>query len=188
MNINKYLDLITDGIAKPKMMSLVESVIKPAVDCGSAVESFELAFSLDNAVGEQLDIIGDIVGVSRMIPFVPTTGDRKMSDDEYRIVLMLGIAKDNWDGTMRGVYDSLKGVFGENMPIKYIDNQNMSVDIEVYNNLTQRMLELISASDVMLIPMGVSKNVALIGGEVGCTAYVYGAISGIEWEDSVNAD
>lgn len=186
MNIRDYTDLTT--IDKPKFNALVESVLSPIISGGGVIESFDLAFLLDNAVGEQLDIIGEIVGVSRLIPFVPTVGDREMSDDEYRVILMFGIAKNNWDGSIDGVYKALQGVFGDNLPIAYVDNQNMTIDVQVYGSLSSRMIELMSASDVLLVPMGVGKTVSIVGGSVDCTAGVYSVISGIEWEESVDAN
>jgi len=65
-NINDYLKLITsEHNQKPNFMALVSLLAQAGVDQQNLLASFSDLFDVDEAVGDQLDKIGQWVGVSR---------------------------------------------------------------------------------------------------------------------------
>ena len=66
MDIEKYKLLIpNENYRKEKYMKFVEAVLTPVMNQGSLVESMEQAFDIYNAAGDQLDILGELVGIDR---------------------------------------------------------------------------------------------------------------------------
>lgn len=68
MQISDYESLITSQHRdKPRFMAMVAAVVAPYVDMQETAAALPAAFDLDNAVGKQLDIIGEWVGLSRVL-------------------------------------------------------------------------------------------------------------------------
>jgi Protein of unknown function (DUF2612) len=68
-----YLGLITSEYQNsPKMIEWAQSLIKPLTDAAICAASMYQAFDINTAVGVQLDILGEILGVSRILTFTPT--------------------------------------------------------------------------------------------------------------------
>ena len=76
IDISTYLNRITsEHKVQPKFMGLVEARLKPFIDIFECLEEIDKAFDLDTATGNQLDIIGEYVGVKRLLNFQPTYAD-----------------------------------------------------------------------------------------------------------------
>jgi len=54
-------------IDKPNMVAFTESLVKPLEEIEAQLCGFENAFNIDEAVGDQLDLIGQIVGFPRVV-------------------------------------------------------------------------------------------------------------------------
>lgn len=155
MLIDAYKDLVpTNNITKPKFMGFLDAILTPAIQLGALVETLGYAFDLGNAAGDQLDIIGELVGVSRLLPEKPSIGDRLMNDEEYLMCIRLKIAQNEWDGTNESAINAYKDAMGDRITVTYVDNQNMSVDIIVSGTTTTREAEVLFLSDSLLVPAG----------------------------------
>jgi len=67
-DVEKYLDLITAfHRGKPKFSAMVEAVAKCSVDAQNVYAQMVDAYDLDQAVGVQLDAVGEWVGISRNV-------------------------------------------------------------------------------------------------------------------------
>lgn len=150
-----YLALITSEHAdKPLFRQTVSASVAPFV----RLQEFETlaitATTIDNAVGVQLDWIGQWVGVSRNVPvpitgvyfswddtvadgwdsgvwfgaFDPTSGLTQLPDDDYRILIKAKIVANNSSGTIPEIYDILDAAFPANT-IDVIDNQDMTMEV-----------------------------------------------------------
>lgn len=112
------------------------------------------ATSVDNAVGVQLDWIGEWVGISRRVPvpitgvyftwddtaadgwdsgiwkgeFDPDSGMSELPDDDYRILIKSKIVANNSSGTIPEIYAILDAAF-PSVVIDVIDNQDMTMDV-----------------------------------------------------------
>lgn len=70
--LQDYLDLIPPpNNIKPKYMQWVAANLQPYIDLQNLAEQILGAFHIDTAVGNQLDIIGDILNRSRTLDFTP---------------------------------------------------------------------------------------------------------------------
>ena len=143
-------------------IGFLDVILDPIIESGSLIETMGEAFDINNASGEQLDIIGEMVGISRLLPVVPTIGNREMDDDEYLMCIRMSIARNNWDGTNESAVRLYEDVLGSAFSIYYIDNQDMTVDINITGVSTIREAEVLFLTDVLLVPAGVAKNAVVI--------------------------
>lgn len=181
-----YASLITEkNYEREKYMLFVRSMLKPAMGLQELIDSFNNVYDLDGASGVQLDEIGAIVGASRLLSYKPQTGTREMDDDEFRIVIKLTIAMNAWNGTLGELEPLYKNIFGDTATIRYIDNQDMTVTINVYGDLSTRETEILEKSGLLLVPVGVGKEVIKSGEDVVVSLYAGLDISGIERVDTV---
>ena len=86
-----YLDFISPhNRGKPHFSALAEAVLSQANDLFALLASLPSAWSLEVAVGPQLETLGAWVNIPR---------PPNASDDDYRLLLRARIAAQNWDGT-----------------------------------------------------------------------------------------
>ena len=135
--INPYLDLVTWEHQKPKYLdTILHSIRGHAQTIERLIRLYEL-FDIDTAVGQQLDYVGQWVGVTRYIstemenvffswdrdkvgweqgtwwqPFTNTTELFKLEDEHYRLLLRARIVSNQWDGTIPGAYTAWDTLFG----------------------------------------------------------------------------
>lgn len=144
MNIIPYLNLIpSHNREKPKFISWLSASLIQVDDTEAMLKTFEAEFDLDTAVGNQLDVVGKLVGVSRQLNFQPVSDSPIVNDAIYRRMIKAKIAKNQWDGK----YETLTTIWNEFFPdIQLIvtDNQNMTVDILVFgigDNLEREIIQ-----------------------------------------------
>jgi hypothetical protein len=166
-----YLDLITSEYqGLPNFEGTISAVVSVLVQIQILLASIIDIFDLDlMPVGDQLDIIGQWVGVQRQIttpilgvfftwddvaidgwdsgtwqdPNQPD-GVTILPDDAYLTLINATIAINTWDGTTNGIYDIWASILPQyNLIIQ--DNQNMSFNAAlqgvVPDALTQGLFE-----------------------------------------------
>lgn len=70
--INDYLELITSQYQNsPKYKKWVERLLTPYIDTQKLASTLYTYFDIDKAVGKQLDMLGEVIGVKRLLPFQP---------------------------------------------------------------------------------------------------------------------
>lgn len=70
--INDYLELITSQYQNsPKYKKWVERLLAPYIDTQKLASTLYTYFDIDKAVGKQLDMLGEVIGVKRLLPFQP---------------------------------------------------------------------------------------------------------------------
>lgn len=139
VDISQYLSKITsEHASKPKFVAAVAASIQPLVDAQNVALSLQTLFDLDTAVGEQLDMTGQRIGLTRYITepipqiyfswatpgsgwgqadwyldsFVqPPTQVVTLDDVHYRMLLKARVAANIWDGTISGAYAAWDIVF-----------------------------------------------------------------------------
>lgn len=182
MTIQDYLNLITSNFAaQPNFTSMISYDVSPLVQVQSLLASMIPLFDLDTPpVGNQLDIIGQWVGVSRNVA-VPITGvfftwDSTPSvgwdygtwaadptetvitvlpDDAYLTLIKGKIAANNWDGTTDGAYAIWNQLFPA-FTILIQDYQNMSYAVGIVGGVIDSLtLALITGGYIPLRPEGV---------------------------------
>ena len=159
IDIKTYLNRITSQHkTKPKYMEFLAARLEPFIDLARVLESFDEAFDLEKAVGVQLDIIGQFVGLNRLLTFQPEGGlSPVLKDDMYRILLKAKISKNNWNGTATGMYELWQTLFPE-YTILIRDNQDMTMTVYTDMSTPFMLSQLIQYEYIIPKPMGVMFN------------------------------
>lgn len=125
-------------------------------DISNCLASVPVAFDLDFAIGVQLDILGQLIGASRSVPFQPSGGVSPILDDKtYRILLKATIANNTWDGTIGSLYPIWNDLFPGGR-IAIIDNQNMTATIIMTGTFTSIIQDLITNGLIVPRPQAVA--------------------------------
>lgn len=184
-DISDYTGLVTSEHAdKPKFMATVSALAQCFVDLQNVELSIPFAFDLDQAVGVQLDAVGEWVGITRNVntplagvyfsfdidglgfgqgvwkgPFDPDSGVVSLDDDTYRLLIRAKIGANNWDGTLGTSAAILNSIFGGGTYVFIVDNGDMSIDYGIAGTLPSALfLALLRGGYIPLKPESVHIN------------------------------
>lgn len=193
MTEKDYLDLITsEHRDKPKFTQMISLCIAPILQVQSLLTAMIPLFDVDIATGDQLDIIGKWVGISRNVsipiedvyfswdgdftlgwdygtwqPSLSPLSVTKLPDDAYRTLVKAKIAANRWDGTTDGAYRIWEQVFSH-LTILIQDNQDMSYNLAVVGGIVDTLtLALITGGYIPLKPEGVRVNAYYVSVNTG---------------------
>ena len=159
MSIYYYLGLLTSEYRlAPNLNSWLYDLLSPLNDTTNMLAGMTEAFDLGSAQGLQLDVAGQIAGVSRTVGFQPSGGVSPVLDDAtYDLLIQATIAANQWDGTESTLYTIWKQLFpGGNINI--IDNQDMTCTIVLTGAFTSIIQDLIVNGYIVPRPEGVEYN------------------------------
>ncbi|WP_435321790.1 DUF2612 domain-containing protein [Klebsiella sp. HN106] len=179
--MSKYTDLITNYHAgKPKFVDHVDLSTRPLIDVSTATSGLVAAFDVDTAVGNQLDILGEWIGIDRTVA-APISGvflewDKErvgwdqgvwlghyqstdeltyLSDDVYRIVLKARIGINNWNGQNRTLPNILEtALAGTGIKMIILDNQDMTISVLIVIDEEY----LMSVTDRLIFDSGMNRG------------------------------
>lgn len=184
MTLGDYIGLITSQHrSRPNYRATVGAAVAPlAATVGMIDVSMLTAWDLDEAVGVQLDQVGEWIGATRYIeqPLVgiyfswndtiatgwdrgywqgkydPSTGVIALADDIYRTVLYAKVASNNWDGA-RSTYEAIwDDAFGDSSQLIVIDHQDMTVTLGLQGlSINDALVYILTSGRVQLKPAGV---------------------------------
>lgn len=141
---------------KPKFIETLRSVLDPVLSLQNLIASIPELYDLDQATGNQLDVVGEWVGRNRFISipiegvffslddteitgfdrgvwcgeYDATSGMTRLDDDSYRFLLKLQILANVWDGTPEKFYSGVRALF-DDLSVVIEDHQNMTMSIGV---------------------------------------------------------
>jgi hypothetical protein len=140
-----YIQLITSQYQNsPNYLNWLWAALKKYEDIAQCIIAFQKQFDIDYAVGAQLNIIGQNLGVSRTVPFQPTGGISPILDDNtYRLLLKATQAANTWNGTIDELYPIWQNLFPGGTLI-LVDNQNMTATIVIGGSFTSIIQQLIT--------------------------------------------
>jgi hypothetical protein len=155
----EYIKLITSEYQKSEnYKQYVEAflnLISPSVDC---LNNFDVLFNLNNAVGDQLDKLGELVGIGRQLPIDDPDIPATLDDETYRLVIRARILSNRWDGTIQGLRNILDALFAE-VSYEIVDNQDMSYLITLISpTIDDTLVALILNGFILPKPSGVRVN------------------------------
>ena len=141
---NYYLSLITSQYkGSANFLGWLQSILQVVCDIRACINSMQAAFDIDTAIGVQLDILGQIIGVGRVVNFQPSNSVSPILDDAtYRILLKATIAQNQWNGQIGSLYSIWNNLFPGGT-ILFIDNQNMTATITLAGAFTSIIQDLI---------------------------------------------
>jgi Protein of unknown function (DUF2612) len=179
--IDQYLNLIpAENRDKPNFISVVTANVSAFERLQEVLASIVQKFDVDLAVGSQLDIVGEWVGVSRNVS-IPISGVyfswdadytlgwefgtwqpsntpasiTTLPDDAYRTLIKAKIAANQWDGTTEGAYLIWESIF-TSITILIDDNQDMTIAMAFVGGIIDSLtLALITGGYIPLRPEGV---------------------------------
>lgn len=156
LSTSYYTGLITSEYqGSTKFQRWLAGLLQPLDDASQCLESMTLAFDLDQAVGVQLDTLGQIIGQGRTMTFQPSDGVSPILDDTtYRLLLRARIARNQWNGSI----DSLQAIWQTLFPggrISIQDGQNMSVTVIISGAFTSIAQDLIRNDLIVPRPQAV---------------------------------
>ena len=183
LTADAYPNLVTSEHNKrPNFMAMIQQDVQGYVDNINLLRSFSTLFDIDQAVGQQLDMIGVWIGISRNIQtplqgvyfaFNTTnlgfnvgtwfgigdsvSGVTVLSDGQYMLLLKAKIASNHWDGTVPGAYAIWAVVFeSQGFNILIHDGQDMTMAIIIVGqNIPAVTLSLLTNGYIALRPAGV---------------------------------
>lgn len=154
-----YTRLLTSQYQQsPNLLAWLTGVLQFLDTAGQSLTEFTTAFDLDFAVSDHLDILGGIIGTSRIMNFQPSHGVSPVLDDAtYRLLLKAKVAQNQWDGTIDGLQSTWQSLFpGGHIIIQ--DAQNMSATILMSGAFSSILVDLISNGYIVPRPEGVLYN------------------------------
>lgn len=174
-DIQRYLDNIeSQHQSAPKYMATVTALLKKLDDAHTVIRDMPRAFSLESAVGNQLDVLGRLVGIDRRHAYIPGVNSPELLDDEaYRAVLRAQIVRNQWDGTAENFREIWNATLGAEMKATMKDNQNMSVDIDIINDVDDTLVSMIMHGEYLPKAMGVQINISVQQWTDKATAALY---------------
>ena len=155
----KYLRLITSEYAtQPNFNSYVETFLNYIVPINDCYELFDVIFKITTAVGDQLDKLGELLNVSRVLPVNDVDIPPTLNDDYYRKVLLSAIYKTHYDGTRQGLMDIMTALFPD-LAYDIVDNQDMSYTVMIIDPMiTDTDRALIFNGFILPKPAGIKVN------------------------------
>lgn len=154
--VGYYLDRLTSQYsAAVNFDKWMLTVLSIANDISTCLQSITPAFDLDYAVGVQLDILGVIAGVGRIVNFQPSGGISPILDDvTYRLLIRATLANNQWDGRIGSLYSIWSTLFpGGHITIE--DNQNMTANIILTGTFSSIIQDLITHDLIVPRPQAV---------------------------------
>lgn len=159
MAIDKYLNSVTSQHRdKKKFIAWLSSSLTIIDHAYIMTKNIDNDFDLDNALGVQLDMLGQSIGRKRMLTFQPLNDHNPVMDDEtYRLVLKAKVAMNNWDGKTESAYEIWDNTF-KDIGLQIQDNQDMSMTAYVTGYVKQIRQDLIQHGYIVPKPEGVKIN------------------------------
>lgn len=156
-SLTYYLRLLTSEYqGKPNLTQWLTTVLQPVIDVAVLLGELSNAFDINSAVGPQLDVLGLLIGVSRVVPFQPSnpSDSPTLDDTTYRILLRAKIAQNQWNGQIGPLYSLWNELFpGGRIVLQ--DNQNMTATIFLAGSFTSIIKDLIRNGMIVPRPEGV---------------------------------
>lgn len=135
--LSDYTDKVpSQNAAQPNFLAVLAAVLQPSVDLQNQLEALPGLLDLDVASGDQLDIIGEWVGLTRRlrVPILgvyfafdtvgvgfdagvwfsgadPSSGLIALDDVTYRQMVLAKIAANTWDGSLGDANAKLLAAF-----------------------------------------------------------------------------
>ncbi|HCM64795.1 MAG TPA: DUF2612 domain-containing protein [Morganella sp. (in: Bacteria)] len=181
-----YLSLITSQHRHAdKFVSHINLITKSLSEITRFSLDLNKYFSLDDAIGVQLDVVGEWVGISRYVStpitgvyfsldaesigfdegmwkreFDADSGFTELDDETYRTIIRVKIKANHWDGTSESLVEIYRSLLpGKDTRIFFIDNMNMTMDVFITGSVVDEVTKSIIKQGYLGVkPEGVRVN------------------------------
>lgn len=181
---DSYINLIASQHRdKPKYVATIGVLLGDLDNIFSLGMYLDDNFDLDMADTDQENILGDILGIERKVKISWDEENAVLDNATYRNLLKAKIVKNTWRGSVEELQSIWRTVFPE-VDLLMIDNQDMSIDVNVYGLDDEVTRKLIAAGHIIPRPAGVLLRYNFINKRVFGYEYDNERITGY----SINAD
>ena len=146
---------------KTKFLAYLAALAAPFNNIEQALQDTKSIRDIDEAEGAQLDIIGEIVGASRIID-VPIDGSTVLSDADFRLLIRARIIRNHSKGTPEEILAGCAFILQQSQdldfPIVIGDPGGMVMNIAIGRDYTDIELAMILGLDILPRPMAVRLN------------------------------
>lgn len=145
---------------KPKAVAWYNIVPTQAAQIETVLNDIRYSYDVDANEGAQLDVIGNIVDISRQYrvkfeeitpPFIV---DGLVDDEVYRLLIKSKILKNNSDVTLDTILDSIQFI-SDATNARVLDHRDMSFSLLFENELTDKERYILNVFDIVPTPQGV---------------------------------
>ena len=173
--IDTYRKLLTSEYRhSPKLINWLLWLLNEGTTYTTFIKLFVEAFDLDVAEGQQLDTIGRMVGVKRLLDFIPVGGESPLlGDNTYRMLIKATIIKNTWKGKLDDLYSAWRTVFPNTKLFQIQDLQDMTFNVVIAGAFTSLERELIAKGYIIPKPEGVRINLLTITDTTGLPLFAY---------------
>ena len=164
----------------PKAVAWYSIIPQITAELGLGLDQIRNSYDIDANVGEQLDVIGRIIVLTREIilntelpvyqcdnedaecgddeiqcsqPFV--ADDQELSDIYFRSLIKAKVQKNNSDATIEGVLDAVSLILPTSGTLRLIDPETMAFTIEFYGLINDVERALLLSGLIVPKPQGV---------------------------------
>lgn len=204
--VSDYTDKIPNYNAQqPVFMATLSSLLAPLVDSQNFLATIPDAFDLDVAVGVQLDQTGLWIGRTRDVQtpitgvyfswdtdnlgweqgywqgaFDPDEGVSGLDDSTFRALLYAKVAANKWDSSIDGIATALEALFaGQAVTVEVIDNQDMTLTVNVTGTLTDLVFRaIVEGGYIPIKPVGIGITYNLPSGLVSFSGDIFTSMFG----------
>ncbi|MGV8001195.1 DUF2612 domain-containing protein [Photorhabdus temperata subsp. temperata] len=176
-----YLSLITpQHRTANKFVTHIDFITRPLSNIATVAGLLNTQFSIDEAVGVQLDAVGEWIGISRYVKtpikgvyfaldtegvgldegswkrqYDSDSGFTELDDETYRTILRSKIRANHWDGTNEMLAEIYQGVIpDESVLIFFVDNQDMTMDVYVTGGVVPEVVKAVIQQGYLNIKPG----------------------------------
>lgn len=146
----------------PNARGTIESLVGESYADGISLDVLN-AFDLETAVGQQLDILGKYIGLSRQVNIFLPNQTTRLNDDDYRTLLELKLITNNGRASTGEIKKSLYELFPDT--IRVYDNRDMSYTYFVSDTL-QDLMKVIVSEELLPLPMSVDYRLIFVSKDV----------------------
>lgn len=148
-----YADLlILQYRGKPKAQATIQALARQAL-CDNISIAIRDAFSVADAIGVQLDVVGKYADVERNV--LTLTGGTRLNDTDFRTLILFAFALNACKGSLYDIETLLYQYFGTGIIV--FDNKNMTMSYFLNATVgSLALLEAIIELDLLPRPLGVA--------------------------------
>jgi hypothetical protein len=183
-----YADLLIIQYAnKPKAYDTIKALVSGVI-MNQIVTDVQNAFSIDTAVGVQLDIIGKYAGVSRYA--YDFNGAVTLNDTDYRILIKMKVVQNNSGSSLADIQFLLNEYFqGAFLVFDYTNMQLSYMFDATYgsNQLAEILVKQKSLPKPMGVQLGALIFIANINNAFGMGSYTVPAYNVVGFNDYSNS-
>ena len=160
MDYMPYMNLITsEHRNSPRFMAWVKFLI--GLFDVDVERSFQTLFNVQTSAGNQLDIIGELVGTPRAFPPLSELPGYPpvLPDETYRRLIQAKIVRNQFKGQQGTLPNLWESVFETDIQALVSDNQDMTMDVELIGGYSPLDMALVLHGYIVPKPLGVGVKV-----------------------------